>query len=128
MFRAFLAAATVLAALAATAAAAAPTSSRGSCFRMTQLQSTRPDGDSRIYLRVGVNTYYRMDLAFRCPELQEQQGLVMTPTGGKDDICTPLDLDLRARLLGGGSTPCMIKSITRLTPEEAAEIPKKVKP
>jgi hypothetical protein len=128
MIRTALAAAAALLALHATSAAADPASSGGSCFRMSQLQSTRPDGDSRIYLRVGVNTFYRIDLAFRCPELQEDQGLVMTPAGGRDEICTPLDLDLRVRLLGGGSTPCMIKSIAKLTPEEAAAIPKKAKP
>ena len=67
------------------------------CFRLSQLSNTRPDGDRRIYLRVGVNSFYRIDLDLKVSE-------------------------------GGVSEPCFIKSITRLTPEEAAAIPRKVKP
>ncbi len=108
----------------AAAAAAAP----GSCFQMSQLQNTLPDGDQRIYARVGLHDIYRLDLAFRCSALLSKEGIVLIPAGGNNLICTPLDLDLRARELGGSSTPCPIKSITRLTPEEAAALPAKVKP
>lgn len=100
----------------------------GNCFRMSQLQSTRPDGDMRIYLRVGVNDYYRIDLAHRCTSLPyADRGIVMVPAGGNDLICTPLDLDIKAND-HGALEPCFIRSITKLTPEEAAAIPKKVKP
>jgi hypothetical protein len=108
----------------ATDAQAAPRS----CFSMRQLESTRPDGDQRIYARVNLNQVYRLDLAFRCPALRDQEGIVLVPAGGEDNICGPLDLDLRAREVGGGSTPCMIKSITKLTAAEAAALPPKVKP
>ena len=118
--------AVALLSLAASAASAA-TPGR-SCFQMTQLQGTRADGDQRIYARVGVKEIYRIDLAHRCSSLLSQEGIVLTPTGGNNLICTPLDVDLRARDLGGSSTPCMIKSISRLTPEEAAALPAKVKP
>ncbi len=111
--------------LAAGSAIAAPA---GSCFQMSQLQNTLPDGDQRIYARVGVHDIYRLDLAFRCSALLSKEGIVLIPAGGNNLICTPLDLDLRARELGGSSTPCTIKSITRLTPEEAAALPRKVRP
>ncbi len=98
------------------------------CFRLSQLSNTRPDGDRRIYLRVGVNSFYRIDLASRCSSLPfEGNHLVITPTPGSDLICRPIDLDLKVSE-GGVSEPCFIKSITRLTPEEAAAIPRKVKP
>jgi hypothetical protein len=98
------------------------------CFRMSQLQSTRPDGTKRIYLRVNVNQYYRIDLAHACSSLPyADRGIVMVPAGGNDLICAPIDLDIKAND-HGALEPCFIKSITRLTPEEAAAIPKKVKP
>jgi hypothetical protein len=100
----------------------------GSCFRMSQLQSTRADGDKRIYARVNVNDYYRIDLAYRCTSLPyADRGLVMTPAGGNDLICSPIDLDLKVND-HGALEPCFIKSITKLTPEEAAAIPKRSKP
>jgi hypothetical protein len=109
-------------------AGAAMAQSSQNCFRMTQLQSTRADGDKRIYARVGVNTYYRIDLAHRCSSLPyTTDGLVLTPAGGKDLICTPLDLDLKVNDRGALES-CFIQSITRLTPEEAAAIPKRSKP
>ncbi len=107
---------------------AAAQSSHDNCFRLSMLSSTRPDGDRRIYARVGVNTFYRIDLASRCASLPyESNHMVLTPTPGSDMICRPIDLDLKVSE-GGVSEACFIQSITRLTPEEAAAIPRKAKP
>ncbi len=123
-----VAAAAVAAAMAAAAPASAETKPNSSCFQLNQLQSTRPDGDMKIYARVGVNTFYRIDLAHRCTSLPYAWNhLVITPTGGTNLICGPLDFDLKVND-NGMLEPCFVKSITRLTPEEAAAIPKKAKP
>ncbi len=107
---------------------AAAQKDRANCFRMSLLSSTRPDGDRRIYARVGVSTFYRIDLAHRCSSLPyEGNHLVLTPTPGSDLICGPLDLDLKVSD-NGALEPCFIKSITRLTPEEAKQIPRKSLP
>ena len=99
-----------------------------SCFQMTQLQSTHADGDKRIYARVGVNTYYRIDLAHRCSSLPyADNGLVLTPAGGKNLICSPIDLDLKVNDHGALES-CIISGITKLSPEEADAIPKHSKP
>ena len=112
----------------AVAVPAAAQTNRDNCFRMSMLSSTRPDGDRRIYARVGVNTFYRIDLAHRCSSLPyEGNFLVLEPAGGSDLICNPIDLDLKVND-HGAKEACFIKSITRLTPEEAAAIPKKAKP
>ena len=123
---------TLLLTLAASAALCCATpvlaASSQSCFRMSQLQSTRPDGDKRIYARVNVNEYYRIDLAHRCSSLPyADQGLVLTPAGGNDLICSPIDLDLKVNDHGALES-CIIGSITKLTPAEVAAIPKKAKP
>ena len=118
-------------AAAALAAAALPASATGpndNCFRLSQVSSTHADGDRKIYVRVGVSSFYRIDLANRCASLPyEGNHLVLTPAGGTDLICRPIDLDLKVSE-GGAKEPCFIQSITRLTPEEAAAIPRKVKP
>ena len=109
-------------------AAGAPPAAKA-CFQLNRLQSTRSDGDRTVYARVGTNEYYRIDLAFACPTLLSQNGIVIEPTGGTNLICGPLDFDLKAREIGGGRpVPCMVKSVTRLTPEEVAAIPRKAKP
>jgi hypothetical protein len=125
---------TAFCALGATAAAlafahpAAAQSGNENCFRMSQLSSTRADGDRTIYARVNVSTFYRIDLAHRCASLPyESNHLVLEPTPGTDLICHPIDLDLKVSD-NGALEPCFIKSITRLTPEEAAKIPRKARP
>ena len=127
-FRALCTFAVTAAALLCGVQAAAAEPSHDSCFRLSMLSSTRPDGDRRIYARVGANTFYRIDLASRCAALPfEGNHLVLTPTPGSDMICRPIDLDLKVSD-GGVSESCFIQSITRLTPEEAAAIPRKAKP
>ncbi len=127
MIRALCLSAIAAAALSAAFPAAAQIN-RENCFRMSMLSSTRPDGDRRIYARVGVSTFYRIDLAHRCASLPyEGNFLVLEPAGGSDLICSPIDLDLKVND-HGAKEACFIKSITRLTPEEAAAIPRKAKP
>ena len=124
----FLAPALAAAALAATALPASAASANDNCFRLSQVSSTHADGDRRIYVRVGVNSFYRIDLAHRCASLPYQGNhLVLTPTPGSDLICHPLDLDLKVSE-NGSQESCFIQSITRLTPAETAAIPKKSKP
>ncbi len=128
MIRALYLLAGAATALLATAPPAAAQTSHDNCFQMSMLSSTRPDGDRRIYARVGVSTFYRIDLAHRCSSLPyEGNFLVLEPAGGSDLICNPIDLDLKVND-HGAKEACFIKSITRLTPEEAAAIPKKAKP
>jgi hypothetical protein len=119
----------ILLLIAAAAGAPAMAADKGACFSLQQLQNTQPYGDSTIYLRVGVKTFWRLDMAHRCSALLARNGIILTPAGGRDQICSPLDLDLRARDIGGGaSTPCLIGHMTRLTPEEASRIPPKGRP
>jgi hypothetical protein len=52
--------------------------------------------------------------------------LVLEPLGASNQICKPLDLNLG--VAGPITRRCIIKSIERLTPEQAAALPKKMKP
>ena len=50
------------------------------------------------------------------------------PVGGTDLICRPIDLNLKVKLGNVGASPCIIKEITKLTPDQIAALPPKVKP
>jgi hypothetical protein len=51
---------------------------------------------------------------------------------GPDTICSAIDWDLKVStstdLRGGMAVPCIVKTMTELSPDEAAAIPKKFKP
>jgi len=47
---------------------------------------------------------------------------------GSGMICRPIDLDLRVSVGRRMSTPCIASKLTQLTPEEAAALPKGLKP
>ena len=74
------------------------------CFFSNQWNGWRATPDSKaIYIRVGVNTIYRLDLVDACPELQDGDAHLITHIHGSDSICSALDFDLKvsvaARLL-----------------------------
>jgi hypothetical protein len=84
-----------------------------------------------MYLRINVNEYFRIDMAGECPELTYPDAHLITVWRGSSEVCGPLDWDLKVADGSGPGTfsvPCIVKAQTRLTPAEAAAIPKKFKP
>jgi hypothetical protein len=124
------AAAAGLAALAAQPALAdnAPASAQA-CFLASNWQGWKSPSPSVIYLRIGINQIYRLDLSAPSSELQDPDVHLINKVRGSDWICNPLDLDLKlADDHGAMREPLFVKSITRLTPDEVAAIPKEFKP
>lgn len=116
-----LAAAPMLGAAAANAAPA-------QCFYSSDWNGWKatPDGKS-IYIRVGVNRLYRIDLASACPTLQAPNARLITRMRGSSSICGPLDMDLSVSD-GGFKTPCIVSDITPLSAAEASALPKSMRP
>jgi hypothetical protein len=87
-----------------------------------------PDSKT-IYLRVGAQRYYRIDLARECSTLKNiNPHLVLTNRQG-GAICSALDLDVKASESPGGVIePCFPKTLTELSPAEAAALPKQARP
>jgi len=112
-----------------TAAPALADQPRMRCFSMSEMNGWRsPDGKS-IYLRMGADRYYRMDLARECSTLKSinPQLLLRNRQGGL--VCSPLDLDVKAAQSPGGIVePCFPKTLSELTPAEATALPKEAKP
>ncbi len=98
------------------------------CFLSRDWSSWRPSPDSKaIYLRVGVSQVFRLDLAYACPTLQQPNARLITELRGGDWICHPLDVDLK---VSDGLIPeaCIVKGLSRLTPDEVAALPKGARP
>ncbi|MHB8286668.1 MAG: DUF6491 family protein [Caulobacteraceae bacterium] len=99
------------------------------CFYSNQFEAFHPINDHAFYMRVNINDIYRIDLAQSCPELTYPSARLDTVVRGSDLICGPLDWDLRVGQNGEHfSTPCIVSAQTRLTKEEAAAIPPKLRP
>jgi len=127
-----LASVAVLSATAAPALAADPAKPAGNtqCFRVSQIQNHTKGDAKTLYLSVKPKkAVYRLGMSGSClAGVNSSDPLVLETVGGSDLVCRPLDLDLKVRLGPGGLTPCIIKDITRLTPDQVAALPPKVRP
>jgi len=114
----------------ASTASAQPTAHHaGQCFRDADYQGFKPINDHAFNIRVGVGDYYRIELEGVCPEILDPSASLITVVRGSDWICDPLDWDLRVRSSPGlPAVPCIVKSQTKLTPEQAAAIPQQERP
>ena len=98
-----------------------------SCFFITQMNGWNAPDDHTIYLNVSGGKIYRLDLAGACPQLH-YPGASLVTHNNESSICSPLDWDLRVRDSGGFATPCIVKGMTQLTPDQAAALPRSVRP
>ena len=115
-----------VAALASTAASAAP--ARTPCFFLTQWDGWKSPSPDVIYLGVNMHEVYRVDLAGGSSQLQAPDVHLVSINRGSSSICTALDLDLKVADSMGFSEPLIARSLTKLSPEEVAAIPKKFRP
>jgi hypothetical protein len=77
-----------------------------------------------------LDKYYRLDLAGTCPALRQPDAHLITHTRGPDTVCAAIDWDLKVSEGASFrfSEPCIVKTMTLLTPGEVAAIPKEFKP
>lgn len=124
------AAATAVLGLAGTAHAATsdktPNATRN-CFLTQDWQGWRGADANTIYLRVHAHDFYRLDLSSGSNMVTDQSNHLVSNVRGSNWICSPLDLDLKISD-GHIVLPLIVKSITKLTPEQVAAIPKKILP
>lgn len=127
MKRLILTAAVAALGLAGVAHADAPAKPKSSCFFTRNWSGWRsPDGKT-IYLRVNVGDVYRIDLSSGASLLTEPDSHLINDVRGTDSVCSPIDLDLKVAN-NGIVVPLFVKSITKLSPEQVAAIPKKYLP
>jgi hypothetical protein len=101
---------------------AAPHSNAG-CFFSSQWRGWKSPSPTVLYLRVNQDIY-RVDLSVGTKELQWPGVHLVSEQRGGDTICSALDLDLSVVPDAGGFHEHLFaKSITKLTPAEAAAVP-----
>lgn len=100
---------------------------RPSCFFTRDWSGWRSPNDHTIYLRVNVRDIYQIDLAGGSSMLTWPDTHLINEVRGPDSVCSPVDLDLKVAE-DGVVEPLFVKSITKLTPEQVAAIPKKFLP
>ena len=100
---------------------------KGGCFYITQMQGNHALGDRSVLFRVNVSDIWRMDFAQRCVELTfPEPKLILTPFAGQGLICHALDVDVKVGEQSPGSfpVPCIPSALYKLTPAQAAAIPR----
>lgn len=113
---------------AAQPAAAKPAKTPRQCFYLSDWRGwTAPDKDT-LYLKVRGKDVYKVDLAYGTNQLTWPGTHLVSVIRGVDSVCSPLDLDLRVSDGFGMAIPIRAKTITKLTPEQVAAIPKKYQP
>ncbi|MCA6225440.1 MAG: hypothetical protein IM653_07630 [Phenylobacterium sp.] len=97
------------------------------CFRLSDLGGHRIASPDTLYYSVRRKEVYKFTFSGSClAGVTNSDPLILEPLGASSQVCKPLDLNLG---VGGPITRrCIIKSIERLTPEQAAALPKKLKP
>jgi hypothetical protein len=116
-------------AAAAVLGVAAPAFAQGqSCFFANQWNGWKAANDHTVYLSVsGGHRIYRLDMANACPELLDSTSTLIT-RNQSSSICNAMDWDLRVSQDHSFATPCIVAKMTQLTPDEAASLPKNLRP
>jgi hypothetical protein len=98
------------------------------CFSLSDWDNwTAPDRDT-LYLKVRNRDVYQVDLTHSSSMLTSPGVHLVSVVRGINTVCGPLDLDLRVSDGYGIAIPIMAKSITKLSAEQIAAIPKKDRP
>jgi hypothetical protein len=109
-------------------AAVAPAAIPGGCFRSHDIRNHTVADNHTLYLDVPPRGVYRVTTNGAClAGAVSSDPLVMRSPPGQTYVCRPMDLDI-AVSKGGFTSPCIVDSITQLTPEEVAALPRKLRP
>ena len=109
--------------------AAGKPAAAGRCFYMQDIRNHTVGDDHTLYLNVGGRTVYRVEMSNNCLGGAGPSDPIVLKERGSSSICQAIDLDISARVNGGGlPSRCIVDKLVRLTPAEAAALPAKVKP
>lgn len=122
-------AAAFLLTLSSAGAAAQPAKPADQCFFTSQFENWRAPDARTINIRVRGNQYYRLGLGSECRALLDPGARLVTTFRGASTICSPLDWDLKVSSgIGSPAIPCFVRTMTRLTPDEAKALTPKQRP
>jgi hypothetical protein len=119
------AAALAAAAVSLTACAYGPPMGAGSeCFSSTQWRGWSSPVDDVIYLKVGGNDVWRVDLVPGSGRNLDSGGdFLVSEVRGSNRICTANDMELSIASTTAFRSPLFPRSLRKLTPAEVAALP-----
>ena len=100
---------------------------RQQCFYSSNINNFTTEADRIVYIRVGVADVYRLDLMTECPELGFRYNVQFTRADRGSSICSPVDLTISYRQ-NGARRICPVVDMHKLTPEQIAALPKRLRP
>ncbi len=108
---------------------AAPPPAAKQCFFTNQFETWRAPDARTINIRVRGNQYYRLGLGGECHALLDPGARLITTFRGTSTVCSPLDWDLKVSSgIGSPAIPCIVRTMTRLSPTEVAALTSKNRP
>ena len=81
-----------------------------------------------LYIKVRMHDVWRVQLTDKDSFLNAPDVHLVSVTRGPDMVCNPIDLDLKLADFHGIQTPLIVKTLTKLTPDEAKALPKEDQP
>jgi hypothetical protein len=123
------AAATAAFGLAAPALADAPAKPNvnANCFLAHDWDDWRGSDPNTIYVRVRQHDFFKLELSAGSNMVTDRSNHLVSHIRDSSWVCSPLDLDMWISD-GHVQVPLLVKSITKLTPEQVAAIPEKFRP
>ena len=104
--------------------ATAQPSSGPDCFLTRDIRNHTVADDKTMYIDVGGRTVYRVNMSNTClAGSTSSDPYVLKDRASTGRICHKLDFDVSVR-----GVRCIVASIAKLTPAEAAALPKHVRP
>ena len=132
--------AATLCACTAAAPTPAPTASAeasAACFRTRDITNHRIVNDNTVYIQVARRDVFRLEMVGHClAGTGGSDPLVIRTRAGSTLACRPVDLDISVargvgttgNLRSSARTPCIVQSMTRLTPDQVAALPSRSRP
>jgi hypothetical protein len=99
------------------------------CFRISDWSGWKMSPDAKsMYIRVNISRIYRLDFGAACSAATFGNPHLITRTRGSTLVCTALDIDLRVSQGHGMGIPCIASNLSQLSKEEAAALPRALRP
>lgn len=100
----------------------------GQCIRSHDIRNHSIGDPKSLLVRMNNNDVYRFTMAGNClAGAISSDPIVTREPPGASIICRPIDIDL-AISRGGFENRCIVDSIVKMTPEQVAALPKKLRP
>lgn len=96
------------------------------CFWTHQVTNFASSDNRIVNLRVGVKDIYQLEMFGRCNDVDWTQKIAVVSRGGSN-ICSGLDAEIIAPSTLGPQR-CPVRTVRKLTVEEAKALPKRARP